>query len=240
MAIKTIFFIFLLNTLNAQVKHSHDILHGFLQIKDQHNLGMVFSGVQTEYRYGAQWKINNHEILYQPRLGFGFVFNRGMLGFQLPKIVPVNTTWTRQFYEKNGHTLKAGTNFVADYSFHGYPFLQGGHLFWSTEIGVSGIVQYIRKRFAIYVQNSLFGLTSHTQDFHPYFFSIKVGDWVAKAHENMKFGSYNTYNSTTVSFEFVPNISKKRSFLYEFDYFGSFYGMKFFRISHNLIWRIEI
>jgi hypothetical protein len=44
--------------LNAQVKHSHEVVLGSLQLKDEFNLGMVFSGVQLEYRYGAQWKIN--------------------------------------------------------------------------------------------------------------------------------------------------------------------------------------
>ena len=242
--LKRIFFtitvLFVLHPVYAQV--NHDIMLGFLQIKDQHNLGMVFNGIHVMYRYGALWKIGNHEIAYQPKLGLGAVFTHGMSGFQALTIAPVNATWTISIYEQNGRSIRAGTNLAADYSYQLYPFLHNGHLFWATETGISGVVQYSRKwesrHVAVCLKNSLFGFTSHTQKHDPHFFSLQAKDWVAKAHEKMKFGSYDTYNHTTISFEYVPDIAQKHSFLYEFDYFGSFYGMKFFRINHNLIWRI--
>ena len=221
-------------------KRSHEFVVGNLQLKEEYNLGMVFSGVQLEYRYGFLWEINNHEILYQPKLGAGIVFSRGMSALQLPKIVPVNATWTMRFFEQNGHTIKGGANLITDYSYQWYPYLHSGRLFWMSEIGISPVVRYQyqweTKRIGVYVQNSLFGFTSHTQEYDPYWFSI-MDNWIAEPHKNMKFGSYNTYNHTIVSFEFVPNTSKKYSFLYEFDYFGFFYGMKISRLNHNLVWR---
>jgi hypothetical protein len=54
----------IISPLHGQVKQSHDVVLGFLQLKDEFNLGMVFNGAQMEYRYGLQWKINNHEITY--------------------------------------------------------------------------------------------------------------------------------------------------------------------------------
>jgi hypothetical protein len=232
-----------LNPLYGQVKQSHEIVLGNLQLKDQHNLGMVFNGIQLEYRYGLLWKINKHEILYQPKVGFGFVFSRGMAALQLPKIAPINVTWTIRFYEQNRHTIKGGANLITDYSYQWYPYLHGGRLFWMSEIGISPVIRYNyqwkSKSIGVYVQNSLFGFTSHTQKYDPYWQPI-MKNWIVEPHKNMRFGSYNTYNHTTISFEFVPNIEKKHSILYEFDYFGSFYGMKFSLINHNLIWRIAL
>lgn len=58
----------------SEVTQTHSIVIGFLQLKDEFGLGMVFNGVQLEYRYGLQWKINEHEIQYQPKLGMGTAF----------------------------------------------------------------------------------------------------------------------------------------------------------------------
>jgi len=229
--------------LYGQVKHSHELVLGNLQIKDRYNIGLVFNGVQLEYRYGALWEINTHKIFYQPKLGFGAVFNRGITGFQA-KITPINATWIIRIYEQNGHTIKAGANLTTDYSYQVYPDLNGARLFWTSEIGISPVMQYNyqwkTKRIGVYVQNSLFGFTSHTPKYEPYWFSFTAKEWVVEPHKNLKFGSYNRYNHTTVSFEFVPNISKKHSVLYEFDYFSSFYDTKFSRINHNLIWRVTL
>ena len=89
----------IMNPLHSQVKHTHEVVLGHLQVKDANNLGMVFNGMYLEYRYGAQWKINVHEILYQPKLGAGLAYNRGMIGGRI-HIAPVNVTWTMPFYEK--------------------------------------------------------------------------------------------------------------------------------------------
>jgi hypothetical protein len=230
--------------LNAQIKHSHEVVFGNLQIKEQRNSGMVFNGIQLEYRYGVLWKINKHEMLYQPKLGLGIGFNRGMIGLQLPKIAPINVTWLARCYEQNGHTIKAGANLITDYSYQLYPDLHIGSLFFASEIGISPVFRYnyqwSKRRFGIYLQNSLFGFTSHTQEYDSYWFSLKAREWFVEPHKNLKFGSFDKYNHTTVSFEFVPNIEKKHSILYELDYFGSYYGMKFSRLNHNLIWRIAL
>jgi len=189
------------NHLYAQVRHSHEIVLGNLQIKDRYNVGMVFNGVQLEYRYGALWTINKHEILYQPKLGFGAVFNRKILGLQLPKFAPVNLTWAIRFYEQNGHIIKAGANLITDYSYQLYPDLQTGHLFWSSEIGISPVMQYTyqwgSKRIGVYAQNSLLGFTSHKPEYNSYWFSLKAKEWFVEPHKNMKFGSYDKYKMLT-------------------------------------------
>jgi len=232
-----------LNPIYGQAKQSHTIAPGFLQLKEQSNLGMVFSGGQLEYRYGLMWLIQEHEITYQPKLGFGVGFNRGMFGVQL-KFAPVNVSWTMPFYNQNGHTIKSGANFATDYSWQIYQPLQSGHLFWASEIGVSPIIKYNYqwddKRFGISIQNSLFGFTSHKQEFDPYWISWEFREFVVTPHENMKFGSFNNYNHTNLSMEFIPNINKRHAFVYEFDYFSLFYGVQFKRLNHNLMWRMTI
>jgi hypothetical protein len=117
-------------------------------------------------------------------------------------------------------------------------------LFWNAQIGISPVIQYgyqwNNKRINLGLQNSLIGFTSHRQGYDPYFWQSDWKDWVVEPNKNLKFGSFNHYNHTTVSLEFVPNIAKKHSIVYEFDYLGFYRGNRFQRINHNLIWRISL
>ena len=232
-----------MNPIHSQVKQSHSIVLGFLQLKEQSNLGMVFNGVQLEYRYGLQWQINDHEIMYQPKLGIGVGFNHGLIAAQI-HIAPVNVTWAMPLYEQNGHTIKVGTNFITDYNYQVYVDFHHTNLFWTTEIGLSPVFRYSyqwdNKRISTNWQNSLFGFTSHCQGYDPHFRSTYPKDFFVKPYENMKFGSFNDYNHTNVSLEFVPNIFKMHSLVYEFDYLGFFSGMQFHRINHNFLWRMSL
>jgi len=232
----------IISPLYSQVKYSHSFILGFLQLKDEFGLGMVFNGVQLEYRYGLQWEINNHEILYQPKLGLGAAFNRGMLGTQI-HIAPVNLTWTMSFCERDGHTIRGGANFITNYNYQYYE-LNDGPLFWNTEIGFSPVIcysyQWHNMRINTRLQNSLIGFTSHRQGYDPYILSFTMKDFFVSPHKDLKFGSFNNYNHTKVSIEFVPNIFKMHSFAYEFDYLGLFYGYRFDRIEHNLVWRMSL
>ena len=239
-----LFWLFLaVNPLYTQVVQTHNIVTGFFQLKDQLNLGMVFSGAQLEYRYGIQWKISNHQILYQPRLGIGAAFNREMPGVQI-HIAPVNVTWAMRFFEQKGHTIKGGLNFMGDYNYQAYPFLHDAHMFWNTEIGISPVVQYSfqwkNRRISAVMQNSLFGFVSHIQKYDPHYYSVEAKEFFVKPHKDLEFGSYNNYNRTNISLEFVPNVQKIHSFIYEFEYLGLFYGNKFERINHNVIWRMTL
>ena len=241
------FILIAITPLYSQVKQSHSIVIGFLQLKEHFEIGLVFNGIELEYRYGLLWNVNNNEIQYQPKLGIGVGFNRGMTAIQI-KIAPVNLTWTRPFYKNNGHTIKGGVNFVTDYSYQYYPSLHDAHLFWESEIGFSPVFNYNyqwdSRQIGVNFKNSLFGFTSHTQGYDPTYYSTDnvndIKNYFIKPHENMKFGSFNNYNHTNISFEFVPNIEKIHSLLYEFDYFASYYGMRFDRINHNFIWRMSI
>jgi hypothetical protein len=230
---------------HSQVKHTHDVVAGFLQLKDGLNLGMVFNGGKLEYRYGIQWNINKHEIQYQPKFGVGIGVSRfrTMECYHI-HISPVNVTWTMPVYEQNGHIIKVGANVITDYNYQWWEDLHDAPLFWNSEIGVSPVIRYSyqwdNKRIGVSLQNSLMGFTSHIQEYDPYFWQKTAKDFFVKPHTDLRFGSFNHYNHTTVSFEFVPNIQKKHSFLYEFDYLGFYYGNKFARINHNLIWRISL
>ena len=237
-----VLFSLMIYPLNAQVRHSHEVVLGSLQLKEGYNLGMVFNGAQLEYRYGVHWRINSHEIVYQPELGVGLAFRRGMIGGQI-HFAPVNVTWTMPFYEQNGHTIRGGANLITDYNYHYYE-LNDGPLFWTAEIGIAPVLRYgyqwNNKRINIGLQNSLLGFVSHKQGYDPYLFSFTWKDFVVEPNKNLKFGSFNRYNHTTVSLEFVPNILKKHSIVYELDYLGFYQGNRFHRISHNLIWRISL
>jgi hypothetical protein len=228
--------------LNAQLRHTHELVLGSLQFKDENNLGMAFSGAHLEYRYGIQWEINAHEIQYQPKAGFGLVWNRGMIGGQI-HIAPVNVAWTMPFYEKNGHSIRGGANFISDYNYQ-LTQLNDGVMFYTAETGISPTIQYAyqwdSKRINVSLQNSIFGFSSHRQGYDSYQFLFTWKEFVVYPHRDLKFGSFNQYNHTTVSSEFVPNIAKKHSIVYEFEYLGFYKGYSFHRINHNLIWRIAL
>ena len=237
--------IMIMPSLHSQVKQTHDVVLGSLQLKDGLNLGIVFSGIQLEYRYGLQWKIKEHEIGYQPQLGVGIGFSRfrGMKCFQI-HIAPINVTWTMPIYEQNGHTIRVGANLITDYNYQYWEDLHDAPLFWTSEIGFSPVIRYSyqwnNKRIGVGLRNSLFGFTSHIQGYDTYFWQTTWKDFFVKPHTDLKFGSFNNYNHTNVALEFVPNTAKKHSIGYEFDYFGLFYGNQFHRIYHNLIWRVSL
>ena len=237
-----LWFMMIMNPIHSQVKHSHDIVLGFLQLKDEFGLGLVFNGGQLEYRYGLQWKINEQEIQYQPKLGLGLAFSRGLMGIQT-HIAPVNVTWTTPFFERDGHVIKGGANLITDYN-HQFYELHDGPIFWNTEIGVSPIIcygyQFDNKRINVRLQNSVIGFTSHRPGYDPYIWSFTWKDFVIYPNQDLKFGSFNHYNHTKVSLGFVPNISRKHAFAYEFDYLGFFYENRFYRINHNLVWRVSL
>jgi hypothetical protein len=140
--------------------------------------------------------------------------------------------------------LKTGVNFAGNYNYQMYPDLHGGHLFWASEIGLSPTLnyqyQFNNSRLVCSFQNSLLGLVSHTEKNEPYFYSFKASDFFIHPHENMKFGSFNNYDHTKLSIEFIPHIDKIHSFLYEFDYLGIWYNTKFEQLKHNLIWRMNL
>jgi len=228
--------------LHSQVTHSHSIVIGFLQLKDELKLGMVFNGVQLEYRYGLHWKINDHEILYQPKLGVGIAFNRGMIGAQV-HFAPVNVTWTMPIFDRDGHTIRGGVNFITDYNYR-YSQLIDAPIFWNSIFGFSPVIKYSyqwdNKRINANLLNSLFGFTSRRDSYDPYDWSFTWRDFVINPHKDLRLGSFKNYNHTKISMEFVPNIDNIHSFVYEFDYLGFFYGYRFDRINHNLLWRMSL
>jgi len=244
-----IFWLILINPIYGQITHSHSIVLGFLQLKDQNNLGMVFNGLQLEYRYGLHWVINDHEILYQPKLGAGIAIKKEPGTDEIMKalklhVAPVNVTWTMPFYERGGHSIRGGANFIMDYNYHKYDDLHDGPVFWNTEIGLSPVIKYgyqwNEKHINIGLQNSLVGFTSHRQGYDAYYWLSTWKDDIVDPHKNLKFGSFNNYNHTTVSLEFVSNIFKIHSFTYEFDYLGLFQGTQLHQINHNLYWRMSL
>jgi len=230
--------------LYAQIKQSHSIILSFLQMKDEFNFGLVFNGLQLKYIYGITWKIGESELTYKPELAFGVAWSHEMTGYKIG-ISPVNVSLEIPVFQKNGHIIKAGANLAGDYNYQMYPDLHGGHLFWTSEIGLSPLLKYQyqfnnKSRVVCSLQNSLLGFVSHTESNDPYFYSFKAGDFFIRPHENMKFGSFNNYDHTKLSFEFISNVNKIYSFIYEFDYLGIWYNTKFEQINHSLIWRMTL
>ena len=231
--------------LYSQLKQSHTVVVSFMQIKDGFNLGLVFNGVHLEYRYGLHWNINDHEIEYQPKIGLGIGFSRfDTMECYKVNIIPINVTWTAPLYNQNDHLIRAGLNFTTNYNYYYWQDLHDSPLFWNSEMEFSPVLhhsyQWENKRINTNWQNSFFGFTSRIQGYDPYFWCLTWKDFFIKPHTDVKFGSFNNFNHTNISFEFVPNISKKHSFSYEFDYLGIFYGQRFDSINHSILWRMSL
>jgi hypothetical protein len=217
---------------------------------------MVFNGIQLKYLYGISLEvggseityhpsrgIGGSEITYQPSLDFGVAWCHEMTGYKIG-ISPVNVTWDMPIYQNNGHSLNVGTNIALNYNYQLYPDLYGGHLFWASEIGLSPVIKYQyqfnNSLIVGSLQNSLLGFVSHTEINEPYFYSFKASDFFVRPHTQMEFGSFNNYDHTKLSIEFIPNVEKIHSFLYEFDYFGIWHDTKFQQINHNLFWKMSL
>jgi len=224
----------------AQPKNEISVYLGFIQLKDELAQSMVYRGPQTGFQYGRSWFFEKWELRYKPKIALGVPFNRGMIGAGF-HFVPVDLSGITPVYQDEKHIFRVGLNFAANYTYQFYPKQLGAHLFRFSEIGIAPCIEYEyqwkQSKIKVFLQNSVAGFVSRTENVPDYFYSLKVSDFVVKPHQNMKFGSFDQYNHLNASIEYVPNISKKHSILAGVEYMDCFYLNRFQSLNYYLQWK---
>jgi len=236
-------YIFIISISFAQEKGKLSVSTEFMQIKDKINQGLVFNGPQLSVSWHKLWSFSYFEMIYRPQIGIGAGFTRGITSIAL-SIKPADLDFMCSVWKYGERqTLKMGINLKANYNYQVYPGLHGGHLFWFTEIGTAVAIEYKyrwdKREFSLYFANSLFGFTSRpSPTVNSYDYSRTFGDFIKFAHQDMRFGSFNSYNHTTLQVLFNPNVSKRHSFSIGIDYLGGYYNPRFESLSYSFNWTI--
>ena len=221
-------------------KNEISVYAGFLQIKDELNQSMVYNGPKIGFHYQRNWFLEKWELRYKPKIAYGGLFNRGMYGENF-NFVPVDFSGIRTLYQKDEHKIGLGLNFVTNYTYQFYGDQIGAHLFWYSEIGIAPCVEYTyqwnHSKIKIFLQNSIVGFVSHTENLNHYFYSLTFSDFVVKPHQQMKFGSFDKYNHTNTSVEYIPNVSKKHSVALGIEYMDYYHNKRFQSLNYYLQWK---
>lgn len=192
----------------------------FIQIKDEFNYGLVYSGINLAAAY-TFIKITEKSIWdYNPEIAFGATFNKGA-GFSW-RFKPIDLYYGRKLKSK---PITIGAYFATDYQWQQYSELQGGRLFWFSviEVGPKASFRIPLNSFSldVSVANSLMGFTSRPEpSTETYYYSFNFSEFVSVAHQNLTFGSYGSFNRTKLEIEMQKDSWKRFSIGYSFEYFG--------------------
>jgi len=228
------------NVSGASPIHTISFNTQYIQIKDEFNYGLVFSGPNLVAGYSFT-RITDMDILrYSPEVGFGGVFNKGA-GFAW-RFKPIDFFYGRNLTSKR---IKIGGYLAADYQWQQYSELQGGRLFWFSTIEFgpkiewsipykSGIVNFD-------FSNSLAGFTSRPEpSTETYYYEFSFSEFISVAHQNLSFGSFNQFNRTKIGVCIHPNSWKHLTMGYHFEYFVYYKepALRFTSHSINLNWNL--
>jgi hypothetical protein len=224
----------------AQPKNEISIYLGFIQLKDELAQNMVYRGPQIGFNYQRNIFFEKWELRYNPKIALGVPFNRGMTGTSF-HFVPIDFSGIVPVFQNDRHTLRVGLNFATNYTYQFYPKQLGAHLFMYSEIGIAPCLEYEyqwkQSKIKVFLQNSVAGFVSRTENVPHYFYSLKFSDFAVAPHQNMKFGSFNQYEHLNTSIEYMPNISKKHSVVLGVEYMDCFYLNRFQSLNFYLQWK---
>jgi len=233
------FNLFAQDTLSTVIEnHVISVKTQFIQIKDEFNYGLVFSGPNLVTGYSYTQTTSEDVLAYSPEIAFGGVFNKGA-GFAW-RFKPVDL-----YYGRNAGFFTIGLYLAADYQWQQYSELQGGRLYWfsAIEIGPRILlrVPYEKACFLISVSNSLTGLTSRPKpSTESYYYSFNLHEFISVAHQNLRHNSLGSFNRTKIGLELDYDTWSQFSLGYDFEYFfnDQLPSVSFLGHSINLNWKI--
>jgi len=247
--IKTMFIIctLLLFSTNclAQYKNEFSIQAGFIQFKEEFNQGVVYNGPQIGFQYQRNCFFEKWELRYNPQIALGYIVNRRVMDAVNMRFVPIDFSGLFPVYQDEKHKISIGMNVATDYNFQVYADQHDSHLFWYSEIGISPSFEYIyqwkQSKIKLFLQNSLAGFISHTEEISHYFYpySVKFADFFKASHHDMKFGGFDKYEHLNASIEYFPNVSKKHSVALGMEYMDCYYNNRFQSLNYYLQWKIS-
>jgi len=212
----------------------------YIQIKDDFNYGLVFSGPNLVAGYSFS-RISANDILsYSPEIAFGGVFNKGA-GF-VWRFKPIDIFYGLNITRKQ---ITVGGYVATDYQWQQYSELQGGRLFWFSTIEIGPRIEYVLPYKSgvinINFSNSLAGFTSRPElSTETYYYEFSFSEFISVANQNLTFGSFNLFNRTKLGVTIQPDSWKRLTMGYSFEYFGYYKNPTLSFISHsiNINWKI--
>jgi hypothetical protein len=199
--------------VKAQQKNKLLYSLDFKTNKEGLNEGLVFNGFQPGVAYSHIMQNKSNCFQFDTYLGLGVLFRGGMQAVNF-SLTPLSLSYLHKLAKSDRKTFEIGLNFKSSYNLNLYPYLNSGHSFWVSEVGLSGIFKYQftikNKTASLYFSNSLLGFTSRPSDKQdPYFYSFKFKDFINNSNSDFKLGSFNKYNHTIIQFEY--NLNKKHT-----------------------------
>lgn len=212
----------------------------YIQIVDEFNYGLVFSGPNLVVAYSFSKITDKAIFMYSPEIAFGGVYNKGA-GFAW-RFKPIDIFYGRSITSKH---LTIGGYVATDYQWQQYSELQGGRLFWFSTIEIGPRIEYILPYKSGVLNfdfsNSLAGFTSRPEpSTETYYYEFSFSEFISVANQNLTFGSFDLFNRTKLGVTIQPNSWKRLTMGYSFEYFGYYKEPTLSFISHsiNLKWKI--
>lgn len=222
------------NVSAASLTHIISFNTQYIQIKDEFNYGLVFSGPNLVAGYSLA-RISDKDILqYSLEIGFGGVFNKGA-GYAW-RFKPIDVYYGRIL---NGKRFKIGGYVAADYQWQQYSELQGGRLFWFSTIELGPKIEYaLPYKSGVIIfdfSNSMVGFTSWPEpSTETYYYDFSFSEFISVANQNLSFGSFNQFNRTKIGAFIKPDSWKHFKMGYRFEYFGHYKEPALSFICHSI------
>jgi hypothetical protein len=219
---KTILFIigFILLTGLARSQETnlqtHTIAVYNLQIKDQMNYGLAFSGPGIGYAYSDQYHNKSRILAYEGRFNFSAPMTRGIIAMAF-NVVPLKLDYL--FKTGSEGKVCVGPYLITEYNYQLYPDLQSGYSFWLTHyslgFALTGWFPVKKSRIDLSLHSTLLGITSRqTEIDDPYFFDLSFGYAMKYVHQDFQFGSWDRYNETELELKWTPKESSRLAYAY--------------------------
>ena len=203
---------------------THTVVVNLLAIKDQENSGLVFRGPGLGYAYSALWQNENRILQYEGRFCFSAPMSKGIVGMSL-NLVPARFDY--KFKVGPAGNIQIGPYAIAEYHYETYSDLHSGHAFWFSHYSLGFTVSdwfHVKKsRIDLSLHATVFGLTSRSPEIDdPYFFDEGIGEMMSDLHQDMQFGSWDSYLQAEFEARWTPKDDSRLAYAWSFQYYGYF------------------
>ncbi len=211
----------------------------YLELKDELNHGLVFRGPDLSLAFGNQLLDDQRYFQYSVLLAGGGKTTIGTWGFKWT-FAPLNTHYSFGVVNSEKLNLYLGPGLRAQYSVYNYPDLHAGPIIWMSnynlELNATAFFELGSKKIITQLDHSLLGWSSRPDlERDPYFFSTKIGDNFRDIHQNMIFGSQDTYQQTKLNISLLWEGKKRwKALSYQLEFLAYYDQAAFRQLSHSI------
>jgi hypothetical protein len=220
----------------AAWSHNKSINLSFLQVREEMNYGLRFSGGGLSYAYYLRRDDNRSIINYEARIGLSVLGTHTLPAANL-NIMPARISYL--FKNILNGNISAGPLLMAEINYQFYPDLHSGNSFWFTHYSVGAAVQYncriAEHLLVLSLNTSLLGLTSRQSgEYDPYFWNLNYGELPDIFHSNLTPGTLNSYSCSEAELLWQPNTDSRTMLSYSINYMGYYKDPGFRSINHSV------